>query len=123
MRAQQLAGPNVEHGFYDSLGLAQGDRLAVADKREVPDFDLVTGFARRRLGQPDAGDLRPAIGAGRDVAQIERVDVVDPGDLLDADHAFVARLVRQPGRADDIADRVHAGFSGTQPFIDDDMVA
>src|SRR4051794_2635255 len=123
MRAEQLAGPGVEYGFYHSLGLAQGDRLAVADKREVPDFSLVAGVARRLLGQADTGDLRPAISAGRDIAQIQWVDVVDPGDLLDADHAFVARLVRQPGRADDIADRVHAGVAGAQPFVDDDMAA
>ena len=49
--------------------------------------------------------------------------VVDPGDLLDADHPLVARLVRQPGRADDIADRVDAGLAGAQPFVDDDVAA
>ena len=53
--------------------------------------------------------------------QIERVHVVDPGDPLDADDTFVHRLVRQPRRADEIADRVDAGFAGAQPFVDDDM--
>ena len=52
---------------------------------------------------------------------VERVDVVDPGDLLDADHPFVDRLVRQPGRPDEIADRVDARLAGAQPFVDDDM--
>ena len=49
--------------------------------------------------------------------------VVDPGDVLDADHTFVARLVREPRRADEIADRVDPGLAGAQPFIDDDMGA
>ena len=49
--------------------------------------------------------------------------VVDPGDVLDADHTLVARLVRQPRRADEIADRVDALLAGAQPFIDDDMRA
>ena len=54
---------------------------------------------------------------------VERVDVVDAGDLLDADHALVARLVRQPGRADNVADGVDAGLAGAQPFVDHDMAA
>ena len=49
--------------------------------------------------------------------------VVDPGDVLDADHAFMHRLVRQPGRADQIADRIDAGLAGAQPLVDDDMGA
>ena len=49
--------------------------------------------------------------------------VVDPGDVLDADHPLVARLVRQPGRPDDIADRIDAGLAGAQPFVDDDVAA
>ena len=75
------------------------------------------------FGEADAGDLRAAIGAGRDVAGVERVHVVDPGDPLDADHALVAGLVRQPWRPDEIADRIDAGLAGAQPFIDDDMGA
>jgi hypothetical protein len=53
--------------------------------------------------------------------KIERVHVVDAGDPLDADHPFVHRLVRQPRRADEVADRVDAGFAGAQPFVDEDM--
>ena len=52
--------------------------------------------------------------------KIERVNIVDPGDPLDADHAFVHR-VRQPWRADEIANRVDAGLAGAQPFVDGDM--
>ena len=73
------------------------------------------------LGQPDAGHLRPAIGAAGDVAHVERMHVLHPGDLLDADDALMHRLVRQPGRADDIADRLDAVLAGPQPLVDDDM--
>jgi hypothetical protein len=55
--------------------------------------------------------------------KIERVHIVDPGDPLDADQPFVHRLVRQPRRADEVADRVDAGFAGAQPFVDDDMAS
>src|SRR5207244_1689411 len=75
------------------------------------------------FGEADARDLRTAIGASRDVAGIERMDVVDPGNPLDADHPFVARLVRQPGWADEITDGIDPGLAGAQPFVDDDMGA
>ena len=35
-----------------------------------------------------------------------------PAIVLDADHALVARLVGQPGRADHVADGVDAGLAG-----------
>ena len=45
------------------------------------------------------------------------------GDPLDADHTFVHRLVSQPRRTDEIADRIDAGFAGAQPFVDDNMAS
>ncbi len=54
---------------------------------------------------------------------VERVHVVEPGDVLDADDALMHCLVRQPGRADEIPDRVKAGLAGAQPLIYDDMRA
>ena len=53
----------------------------------------------------------------------ERMDVVEAGDVLDAHHAFMHRLMRQPGRADDIADGIHAGLAGLAPLVDHDMRA
>src|SRR5882724_8023062 len=47
--------------------------------------------------------------------------IVDPGDPLDTDHPFMARLVRQPRGADEIADGIDPGLAGAQPFIDDDV--
>ena len=44
-----------------------------------------------------------------------------PGDLLDADHALMARLVGQPGRAGEVADGVDAGLAGAAPVVGHDM--
>src|SRR4029453_17301256 len=64
--------------------------------------------------QADAGDLRTAVGATRDVRGIHRVRV---GILvakllayaLRADDSLVAGLVREPGGRGDVADRPDAG--------------
>jgi hypothetical protein len=88
-----------------------------------PTLTVVAGFLRARLGQPDRGDLRPAIGAARNVPGIHRMHVVQAGDLLDADHALMARLVREPGRAGEVADRVDPGLAGAAEFVDHDMGA
>ncbi len=45
------------------------------------------------------------------------------GDVLDADHPLVHRLVRQPRRPDDVADRIDPRLAGAQPFVDHDMAA
>ena len=58
--AQQLAGLGVEHGLDQALGLAQRDRLAVADEGELADLDLVPASLAACLGQADA--RRPAAG-------------------------------------------------------------
>src|SRR5262249_23312289 len=100
---------------------AQGDRLAVADIGEAADPDLAPVLARLLLGEADAGDLRHAIGAAGNVRHVKRMHIVESGDLLDADDALVARLVREPGRAHDVADRVDSGLVRLKPLIDDDM--
>jgi hypothetical protein len=64
-----------------------------------------------------------ARGAGGDVAEIERAHIVEPGDPLDADHAFVHRLVGQPRRTGEVADRVDAGLARLQPFVNNDVVS
>ncbi|MNZ63521.1 hypothetical protein D3C78_816690 [compost metagenome] len=46
---------------------------------------------------------------------------IEPGDLFDADQRFVAGLVRQPGRAGDIADGVDARLAGGAVAVGDDM--
>ena len=54
---------------------------------------------------------------------VHRMHVVQPGDLLDADHALMARLVREPGRAGEVADRIDARLAGAAVFVDHDMRA
>ncbi|PAV92830.1 hypothetical protein WR25_24902 [Diploscapter pachys] len=107
VRTQQLAGLGVEHRLDEAFRLAQRDRLAVANEGELADLHVMARILGLRFGQADAGDLRAAVGAAGDVPRLERVRVL-AGDLLDADDAFVARLMRQPGRAGDVADRVDA---------------
>src|SRR5690606_23516690 len=111
--AEQFAGPGVEHGFDEALGLAERDRLAVADERKRADPDLVAGLLGLGLGQADAGDLRTAVGAARDRVAVERVRV----DLLVAKllrerlgrgDAFVAGSVREPRTGNAVADRPRA---------------
>ena len=113
VRAEQLAGLGVEHRLDEALGLAERDRLAVADEREGAGLDRVAGLLGLGLGQPDAGDLRVAISAAGDVVAVERVrmDVLVAEllrDRLGGGDALVARLVRQPRAGRAVADRPQA---------------
>jgi hypothetical protein len=65
----------------------------------------------RLLGEADAGDLGLAVGAARDDGVVHRDGLVlllalGERDALDAEDRLLAGDVREPGRADDIADRV-----------------
>src|SRR6185437_12025789 len=60
-------------------------------------------------------------GAARDVGLVERMDALQPGDLLHANNALVACLVREPRRTHHVADGVKSGRSGAAPFVDDDV--
>src|SRR3546814_10865718 len=83
-------------------------------------LDLVTEFLRLRFGQADAGDLRAAVGAAGDVARVHRVWVV-ARDRFDRNHRFVHRLVREPRRRGDVADRPNAGDVGAAHRVGVDM--
>src|SRR3546814_1898689 len=74
---------------------------------DVCSSDLLLGLL---FGEADAGDLRMAVGAAGDLLLLHRVDVVEAGDLLDADDALVLGLVGQHRRAGDVADGVDAGL-------------
>ena len=56
VRAEQLAGLRVEHRLHEAFGLAERDRLAVADEGELADLHLVAGFLGLRppSARPDA---------------------------------------------------------------------
>src|SRR5215831_6287522 len=121
MCAQKLASFTVKHRLNHALGLAERNRLPVADKRKMADFNFVAGLPGSPLGQPDTSDLRPAIGASRDVVKIERVHIINPRDVFYADHALVACFVCQPRWPDEIPDRVDSRLASAQPLIDDDV--
>src|SRR6201992_2978362 len=89
----------------------------------MADFDLISLLARRLFRQPDTGHLRSAIRAGRDIPNIQRVHIVDAGDVLYTNHALMARPVSQPRRAHDVADGIDTWLPGAQPFVDNDMGA
>src|SRR3546814_4532533 len=93
-----------------ALGFAERDGLAVADEGEAADFHLIARLLGLLFGEADAGDLRMAVGAAGDLLLLHRVDVVEAGDLLDADDALVLGLVGQHRRAGDVADGVDAGL-------------
>ena len=121
--AQQLAGLGIEHGLDQPLGLAQGDGLAIADKRELADLDGISGLFRLGLGQTDGCDLRVAIGTARDGIGFDRMDVVLARDQFCHHDPFVAGLVRQPGRARDVADGIKPLDPGAAEFVRDHMGA
>ena len=75
----------------------------------------------RGLGEADAGDLRLAIGAARDVLGLHRVHALEAGDLLDHHDALVHGLVGEPRRAGDVADRVDVRLAGEAPLVDHDV--
>src|SRR3546814_16070041 len=107
-RSEQFAGRLVEHRLDEALGLAQRDRLAVADEGELTDLHLAAALFRLRLGQPHRRHLRPRIGAARYVALVHRMNALVARDRLRRDDALMARLVRQPRRSGDVADRPDA---------------
>ena len=124
VRAQQLAGLGVEHRLDHALGLAQRDRLAVADEREVADLDLV---ARLPWPPPRSGRRwRPAAGnrcSPGCCSASSGCTPFTPAIFSTQMHALVHRLVREPGRAGDVADRIDAGLAGAAPFVDHDVGA
>ena len=76
---------------------------------------------RRGFRQADRRDLRMRIGAARDIPHVQRMHIVLARDLLDADDALMACLMREPGRARHIADGVDAGCGRAAKFVDDDV--
>src|SRR5450631_1792458 len=122
MRPEQLSGLLVEDHLDQALVLAQCDRLTVADKRKTPDADLTAALLCRRLGEPDRGYLRIAIGAARNEVLVHGVRM-QTLDGLDAYHALMLGLVRQHRRPRDVAYGVDAGHAGRTIAVDHDAAA
>src|SRR5580704_8579525 len=106
MGAEKFSGFGVKNGFYESLRLAERDRLAIADegKATAPDFN--TQLFSFCLGEADRRDLRIAIGATGNHRPVHRMRI-ESLDRLDADYPFMLGLMREHGRAGDIADRIN----------------
>src|SRR5206468_706291 len=112
----------VEYDLDEPLGLTERDRLAVADEREAPDPDLVSGLLGGGLREADRGDLRAAIGAAGDQPLVHRMRM-EALDRFDADDALVLGLVREHRRARDVADRIDARHVGAAEIVDHDGAA
>src|SRR5690606_5577581 len=71
------------------------------------------------LRQADTGNLRIAVGTARNLRLVERLDL-QALDHLDRRHALMLGLVRQHGRAGDIADGIDALDVGAAVTIGND---
>src|ERR1700730_10375097 len=106
MGAEKVSGFGVKNGFYENLRLAERHRLAVADEGKAADPDLNTQLSSSFLGEADRRDLRIAIGATRYHRRVQGVRIKTL-DRLDANYPFMLGLMREPGRAGDVADRIN----------------
>jgi hypothetical protein len=97
----------VEHRLDEAFRFAERNRLAIADEGEFADLHGIARFLRLGFGQADAGDLRMAIGAAGNILGVHRVRMA-ARNRFGRDHAFMARLVREPGRLRYIANRIDA---------------
>src|SRR5262252_956438 len=121
MRAEQRTRLGIEDGLHQPLLLSERDGLAIGGIGEPADLEFVATVARSFFGQADACHLGGAVGAAWDVGLVERMHAFNAGDLLDADDALMACLVREPGRPDHVADSVEAWRASAAPFVDGDM--
>src|ERR1700730_3648475 len=116
MRAKKLSGFGIEDRFYESLGFAERDRLAIADEGKAADPDFNTQLFSFCLGEADRRDLRIAIGATGNHRLLHRM-WIETLDRLYANHAFMFGLMREHGRAGDIADRINPRHIGAPHSI------
>ena len=104
-----LANPS-----YSPPMIALRDRL----ERHLADLDLEPALGALRLGQPDRGDLGPAVRRPRLPRVVHLVDVGVAGDRVRGDQALVGRGVGQPQAADHVADGVDVLLLGPHPPVD-----
>ena len=95
MRAQQFTRFSIENGLHKTLRLTAGQRLTITLIGELTDPDGPSPGQGRRFRQTQTGNLRPGISATGHIVAIKRVGAFDTSQCLNADHAFVAGLVRQ----------------------------
>src|SRR3984893_13946630 len=106
MGSKKFSAFGIEDGFYESLRLAERDRLAIAAEGKATDPDFKTQLSSFCLGDANGSHLRIAIGATGNHRPVHRMRI-ESLDRLDADYPFMLGLMREHGRAGDIADRIN----------------
>ena len=73
MGAKEFSGVGVEERLDHPLILAKRDRLPIGGERKSANAQFISGGAGLRFRQADAGDLRPAVGAGGNFLALQRM--------------------------------------------------
>src|SRR5690242_4001355 len=121
MNAEHLVVLRVGHDLYKPGRCAQDRRLAIGRERELPGLHLITTLTSFRLAEPNAGNLRIAVGAGWDLAIVNRLWMM-PCDLLSCNDTLSRSLMRQPGSClNTVADRIDIIDVGLHQAIDFDI--
>src|SRR5216684_9142725 len=102
--------------FDESLGLVDGDRLAVCAKRHPAYLDIDSARFRFRLIEAHRRDFGLTVNTSRHGRQVE-AGLSHPRHNLDCRDTLGRRLVRQQRRTHDVADRVNALAGGAERVI------
>src|SRR5258708_32502164 len=118
---QYLAVLCVGHDLDEAFMLVDDAGLGVGGEREFADLTRHAEFLRFGLGEPDAADLRFAVGASGDAVLVDRFArfAGDPRDRHDSAHGAGMRKLRIS--RDDVAHGVDGFFARLHPFIHVDV--
>ncbi len=125
--AEDLVVLLLEDDLDEALGLTRHAGAGEDAELEHAGLDLVAALLRCLLGEPDAADLRRAVGAAGDLVVVDRT-IFLAGDPLGEDDALGGREVRElwmPGlfEGDDVTDRGDPGNAGLEFLVDADVAA
>ena len=122
MRAEQFIVFFIHDEFYPARVISKPQRLAVCLKGEFGNFHVIAAFARLRLGQPERGNLRLAIGRAGHHLVIER-EGGRACDVFRADNPLRRADVREHQLSRHVANRPNAGDVGRHSVVDFDEAA
>src|SRR6266851_2257565 len=100
----------------ESLGLVDGDCLAVCAKRHPAYLDIDSARFRFRLIEAHRRDFGLTVNTSRHGRQVE-AGLSHPRHNLDCRDTLGRRLVRQQRRTHDVADRVNALAGGAERIV------
>src|SRR5712671_4379895 len=115
---ERLVGPLVGDDLGKALVLATDDRLRDRLERHLADLDRQAALLALLLGQPDRGNLGPAVRRPRLLDVIDLVDILLTGDDMRGRDPLVGRGVGEHQPADDIPDRIHVRLLRPHPAVD-----